>query len=140
MGSIIAALTKAGPWFVKQFPKLWPLLVDGKNREYLLGAVNGLASQSPTERLRAQVELTAAIADSMAPEAPSEEERELAQRWSRQARNLRLRLDMPFAGGRKEKRSHIKSIRTQLVDLQREMDSHLGGATGPSTEGQGDLS
>lgn len=139
MGPIMAALTKAGPWFVKQSPRLWPLLVDGKNREYLLAAVNGLASQSPAKRLRSQVELTAAIADNMASEAASEKDSELARTWSQQARNLLLRLDMPIAAGRKEKRTHMKSVRAQLANLQREMDSHLEGATGASTEPQAEL-
>lgn len=137
MRPTITAMTKAGPWFAKQLPKLWPLLLDGKTREQLLGVVDTLSSQSPAQRLRAQVELTAVIADRIASEAASEEDAARARAWSQRARNLELRLDMPIAGGLRERRSHLRGVRAQLAELQGEIDRHLSGPAGALPEDRG---
>lgn len=122
--SILALLTKAGPWLIKQLPKLWPLLLEAKNRERLQEIAKDLASNSPLRRLRAKVELTATLAERMVEQAESEDERQRAQAWRRQARNLTIRLDMPVIG-REAKRSHRKSVAQQLEELQADMDQHL---------------
>ena len=109
MGAATKLLTKAGPWFVKQLPKLWPLLLETKNRERLMDAVQNLASQSPTKRLKAKVDVTAAIADQLGRKATSEGERLRSQEWGRQARNLALRLEMPMSD-RQARRAHRASI------------------------------
>lgn len=126
---LLAALVKAGPWFAKQAPKFWPMLLDTKNREWLVRVALDIASRSPAKRLKAKIDLTEAIANSVASEAASDAERERAQDWTRQVRALRLRVDMPIAG-MKERRSHIRSVREQLHGLQQEMDRHLGTAGG----------
>ena len=124
MAILTPVVTKAGPWLIKQLPKLWPLLLDAKNREKVTEAIQNLASQSPTKRLRAKVELTAALADSMSARAESEVEKARAREWARRAQNLLLRLDMPTAD-RALRRSQTKSVEQQLTALQREMDGHL---------------
>jgi hypothetical protein len=124
MGVASKLLTKAGPWFVKQLPKLWPLLLEAKNRERVLAAVQNLASQSPTKRLKAKVEVTAVIAEQLGTKATSDDERQRAAAWSVQARNLALRLDMPMTD-RQARRAHRASIEQQLVALQTEMDRWL---------------
>ena len=121
---ILALVTKAGPWLIKQLPKLWPLLLEAKNREKLQEIVRDLASNSPFRRLRAKVELTATLAERMVEQADSEDERQRAQAWSRQARNLTIRLDMPVIG-RVAKRAHRQSVAQQLEELQADMDQHL---------------
>lgn len=121
----MVSLAKAGPWFVKQLPKLWPLLLDAKNRERLEKIARDLASKSPAKRLKGKVELIATLAERMADQADSESEKKQAQEWSRRARNLALRLDMPVAG-REAKRAHRQSVQEQLEQLQSEMDQHLG--------------
>ena len=122
--SILAVLTKAGPWLLKQLPKLWPLLLESKNRERLQEVLRDLASNSPVKRLRAKVELTAALADQMIEQADSEAEKHQAGEWSRRARNLTIRLDMPVAG-LSTKRSHRQAIAQQLAELQGEMNQYL---------------
>lgn len=132
MPSAVTILAKAGPWLIKQTPKLWPLLLDAKNRERLEQAAKDLASKSPTKRLRGKVELTAALADQMIETAVSEAEKEQAQEWARQARNLALRLDMPVIG-RDAKKSHRASVEQQLDQLQSQMNQQLGA--GQPSEG-----
>lgn len=126
MGPIIAILTKAGPWFIKQLPKLWPLLLDAKNRERFLEAAQNLTSNSPANRLRAKADLTAEIADTIAKDAGSESQQVRAQGWSQRARNLGLRLAMPVPD-RSARRLHRRRVQAELGELQREMDRHLGG-------------
>ena len=127
MGAIIAILTKAGPWFIKQLPKLWPLLLDAKNRERFLEAAQNLASNSPSKRLGSKAELTAEIANTIARDASSDEERARAEEWAQQARKLGLRLAMPVPD-RQAKRAHRRRVQAQLAELQREIDRHLGSA------------
>ena len=123
---MLVILTKAGPWLVKQLPKLWPLLLDPNYREKLQQLMKDLLDRSPTRRLRAKVELTATLAERVADQADSEDEKERAQEWRRQARNLVIRLDMPVSG-RDAKRAHRQSVEQQLEQLQAEMDRHLTG-------------
>ena len=127
MGPIIAILTKAGPWFIKQLPKLWPLLLDAKNREKFMEAAQNVASNSPSKRLAAKAELTAEIANTIAKDASSETERARAEGWAAQARNLVLRLAMPVPD-RQARRAHRRRVQAELEQLQREMDGHLRGS------------
>lgn len=123
-GQVLAMLAKAGPQVAKQLPKLWPLLLEAKNRERLSEFFLDLANASPAKRLRARLELTAALADEIAQSATGETERKQAEGWSHRARNLILRLNMPVAGSG-TKRAHRRSIREQLDVLQSEMNTHL---------------
>ena len=137
MSSLMPLLTKAGPWLIKQLPKLWPMLLDAKNRERVMEAMQNLASRSPGRRLKAKVDLTAVIAERTAQDAVSEAERARAMEWSRRARNLSLRLDMPTAD-RQLRRSQTRSVEEHLTVLQTEMDEYLSQPGSPSeiTPGQ----
>ncbi len=123
-GQVLAMLAKAAPKVAKQLPKLWPLLLESKNRERLGEFFLDLADASPAKRLRARLELTAALADEIAQSATNETEKEQAERWSHRARNLVLRQNMPVAGPR-ARSAHRRSIREQLDALQAEMNAHL---------------
>ena len=125
----LAVIAKAGPQVAKQLPKLWPLLLESKNRERLGEFFVDLANASPAKRLRARIELTAALAEEIAATAESDEEREQAQVWTRRARNLVRRDNMPIAGQR-AKREHRRGIKLQLDALQDEMNGYLGGDKG----------
>jgi hypothetical protein len=124
---VLAAITKVAPKIAKQLPKLWPLLLESKNRERLGGFFLDLANASPSKRLRARTELTAALADEIAQSAENDAERERAEAWGRRARKLSLRQDLPVAGLR-AKTENRRKIKTELVRLQAEMDHHLGSA------------
>lgn len=123
-GQVLAMLAKAGPKVAKQLPKLWPLLLESKNRERLGEFFLDLASASPAKRSRARLELTAALADEIAESATSDAEQEQAEGWSRRARNLVRRQNMPVTGHR-AKSAHRRSIKQQLDALQTEMNEHL---------------
>jgi hypothetical protein len=123
-GQVLAMLAKAGPQAAKQLPKLWPLLLESKNRERLSEFLVDLASASPTKRLRARVELTAALADEIASDAANEASRQQAEAWAVRARNLTRKLNMPVAG-RKAKMDHRRSIKAHLETLQKEMNEYL---------------
>jgi len=115
---------KAAPALAKQLPKLWPLLLESKNRQKLMEVAGDLASQSPRKRLEGRIELTAALADGLAGKADSDEERTLAADWARRSRNLKIRLEMPIKD-RKTRKEHRESIQAQLDELQVEMNAHL---------------
>ena len=122
---LLNALRKGGPVLVKQLPKLWPLLLESSNRKKLREVAGDLASQSPTRRLRANVDVTAQLADAMARDTEaSEADRARATEWARQARNLHLRLDMPVPS-RQARAAHRRSVRADLEAIQVEMDDHL---------------
>ncbi|MGZ5417103.1 MAG: hypothetical protein ACXWDI_07980 [Nocardioides sp.] len=123
---MLALLGKTGPAAAKQLPRLWPLLLETKNRERVMEAAKDVASQSPKRRLRGRIEFTAAIADDIAAHPDSSDvDKRLAEDWARRARNLSRRLDMPVVG-RQEKSEHRRSLREQLKSLQAEMNAHLG--------------
>ena len=124
LGRVLALLAKTGPQAAKQLPKLWPLLLESKNRERIGEFGKDLASASPTKRLRARVELTAALADEIASDAASEADRLRAEAWALRARNLTRKLNMPVAG-RQAKIEHRRSIKQHLESLQTEMNGHL---------------
>ncbi len=115
---------KAAPALAKQLPKLWPLLLESKNRQKLMEVAGDLASQSPRKRLEGRIELTAVLADGLAEKADSDEERTLAADWARRSRNLKIRLEMPIKD-RKARKVHRESIQAQLDELQVEMNAHL---------------
>lgn len=100
LGHVPALLAKAGPQAAKQLPKLWPLMLESKNRERLGEFGKDLASASPTKRLRARVELTAALADEIASDAANESDRLRSEAWALPARNLTRKLNMPVAARR----------------------------------------
>lgn len=129
-GQVLAVLAKAGPQVAKQLPKLWPLLLDSRNRERLREVAGDLANASPTRRLRARLELTSALAEDVAADASTPQDQALAKGWSTRARNLRRKMDMPVAG-RRAKADHRRSINEQLDRLHREMAEHLDAA-GPA--------
>lgn len=122
---VLAVVAKAGPQIAKQLPKLWPLLLESKNRERLGGFFLDLANASPSKRLRARTELTAALADEIGQGAESDAERERAEAWARRARKLTLRQNLPVTGLR-AKTENRRKIKAELDKLQAEMDDHLG--------------
>ncbi|MFY0409230.1 hypothetical protein [Solicola sp. PLA-1-18] len=121
---VLGQLAKAGPVVAKQLPKLWPLLLESKNRERLVALAGDLADASPTKRLRARLELTAALAEDVAGDASDDAERERAMGWAVRARNLDRKMNMPIAG-RRAKADHRRSIRHQLAALHQEINEHL---------------
>ena len=122
---ILSIVRKAFPVIAKQLPRLWPLLLETKNRQRLVEAGKDLASQSPVRRLRGRIEVTATIADGIAADAKTDDERRRADEWVRRAKNLSRRLDMPVAG-HADRSAHRASIQQQLDGLQKEMNDYLG--------------
>lgn len=118
---------KAAPVIAKQLPKLWPLLLESKNREKVSKLLTDLANSSPTRRLRARVQLTAELADAIAEQAKTDRERAQAEAWSDRARKLQHQLDMPIAGI-KEKRAHRREVKGRLQKLQNEMNRSLAAS------------
>lgn len=123
---VVVVIRKALPVIAKQLPKLWPLLLEKKNRERLVEAGKDLASQSPTRRLRARIEVTAVLADQIATDAKTDDERDHAEDWARRARNLSRKLEMPMQG-HNAKAQHRGTIAEQLDALQTEMNAGLDG-------------
>ncbi|QIG44680.1 hypothetical protein G5V58_19545 [Nocardioides anomalus] len=119
-GRALAVVRKAAPTLALLAPKL----LDAETRERLVEAGKGLAARSPRRQLAAKVEVTALLAERMAAEARTPEERDRAAAWNERARKLRIRLDLPVVG-RKARAEHRRSVLEQLGRLQAEMDREL---------------
>jgi hypothetical protein len=119
-------VVRYAPVVAKQLPRLWPLLLESRNRDKVTGVLRDLAATSPERRLQARLELTAELAERIAQDATTEHEREQAHAWRDRARNLRRRADVPV-GGVRQRAAHRRSVVEQLDALHAEMDAHLGG-------------
>jgi len=122
--TILGLLRRGGPALLKLLPKLWPLLLESKNRQALVSAAKDLASLSPEKRLRGQAEGTHAVAKELASDASEPADRARAEDWAGGARDLIHQLKMP-ATGREARTRRRSSVRTQLDELQAEMQQHL---------------
>jgi hypothetical protein len=124
-GRALGLLRQAGPRLLALAPVVLPLLKDRRTRETLLMAGRDLADRSPGRRLRGRVVATAAVAQGIADDADTPEERAVAEAWVRRAHNLGRSLDMPVSGlpARRAKRQQVTR---QLDELQAQMEEHLG--------------
>lgn len=128
--TILAAITRGGPALLKQLPKLWPLLLETKNRQAILLAARDLASFTPDKRLRGAVDGTMAVAQGLAADASDESERAKADAWVRRAKDLGRQLDLPVVG-RDARTKRRASVARQLSALQGEINVHLGDEEPP---------
>lgn len=117
-------LRRALPALAKQLPKLWPLLLEAKNREKVMSLLRDLASASPKRKLAARMDLTELLAQRLSEEAQSEPERAQAAEWRSRAQKLRARVDMPVEGSR-ARRAHRAALHADLQSLHREMNEAL---------------
>lgn len=124
MQGALAVLQKALPALAKQLPKLWPLLLESKNREKLTSLARDLAGASPKRKLAARMDITEMLAQSLVDKADSEEERRRAAQWQTRARKMRVRLDMPVEG-LKARRAHRAALHADLAALHHEMSDAL---------------
>jgi hypothetical protein len=118
------ALGKALPFLAKQVPKLWPLLLEAKNREKVSALLRDAAASSPKKKLAAKMEITEMLAQTLVEQASNESERQRAEQWQRRARKLRVRLDMPVEGI-KARRAHRAGLHRDLAALHEEMSHAL---------------
>jgi len=123
--TVLAAISRGGPELLKQLPKLWPLLLESKNRQAILLAAKDLASLTPDKRLRGAVDGTRAVAEGLVADAATEDERSQAEAWVRRSKDLGRQLDLP-APDRKARGKRRASITRQLNELQQEINTHLG--------------
>lgn len=89
--AVLQALRKAMPVVARQLPKLWPLLLESKNREKVTALATDLGARSPRKRLAAKMEITQALAQSVADDATTDEERDRAAQWQQRASKMRVR-------------------------------------------------
>ena len=121
---VIVILQKALPLIAKQLPKLWPLLLESKNRDKLISLARDLSSASPKRKLAARMDVTELLAQRLREEAENEHERERASKWQSRARKMRVRLDMPVEG-RQARRAHRAALHDDLAVLHTEMSESL---------------
>lgn len=121
---VMLVLQKSVPVLARQLPKLWPLLLDAKNRDKVASLIGDLASASPKRKLAGRMDLTELLAQRIAEQADSAEERKDAEAWQSRARKLRARLDMPVEGA-KARRAHRADLRSDLAALHNEMSTAL---------------
>ena len=116
---------------VRQLPKLWPLLLEAKNRELVMKYSRDLADKAPGRRLAAHVNMTVELAGAMVTRAGTEAERAQAQAWTRRATALRDRLALPVLD---HKRDHRKMLEADLKALHAEMSQSLSSTSHPDAE------
>jgi len=121
---LVQAVLVGVPVLAKHVPKLWPLLLESKNREKVADAARQLSTASPSKRLKGQIDLTAAMAEAVRDQAESDEDAHRAGEWMTHARKLRLRVDVPHAD-RASRKQHRASVKSSLTELQHEIDAHL---------------
>lgn len=121
---VIVILQKALPLVAKQLPKLWPLLLESKNRDKLISLARDLSSASPKRKLAARMDVTELLAQRLREESENEHERERASGWQSRARKMRVRLDMPVEG-RQARRAHRAALHDDLAVLHTEMSESL---------------
>lgn len=117
-------LQKALPLLAKHLPKLWPLLLESKNREKLRSLAGDLSSASPKRKLAGRMDVTEMLAQRLQEEAETEQERQRAGEWQSRARKMRARLDMPVEG-LQARRAHRASLHDDLAALHTEMSDAL---------------
>jgi hypothetical protein len=120
----LVLLRKGVPVLAKQLPKLWPLLLESKNRDKVGSLLRDLASASPTRKLAARMDLTEMLARRLVEQATTDEERTRAATWESHARKLRARLDMPVEGV-KARRAHRQALHRDLGVLHTQMSEAL---------------
>lgn len=121
---VLVIVQKALPALARHLPKLWPLLLESKNREKLMSLARDLASASPKRKLAARMDVTELLAQRLAEEAEDEQERSRAAEWQTRARKMRARLDMPVEGV-KARRAHRAALHDDLAALHAEMSEAL---------------
>lgn len=109
-------VAKALPFIAKQLPKLWPLLLDAKNRDLVMTYAKDLADKSPRRRLAANIALTEDLARSMAERAVTPTEQEQARRWQRRAAAMHDRLALPVMSDKRAYRAQLQADLTSLHD------------------------
>lgn len=122
--AVLVVLQKALPALAKQLPKLWPLLLESKNREKLISLARDFASASPKRKLAARMDVTEMLAQRLAEEAEDEQQRQRAAEWQSRARKMRARLEMPVEGV-KARREHRATLHEDLATLHAEMSESL---------------
>ena len=124
--TVLSLLRRGGPPLLKLLPKLWPLLLEQKNRDALVAALKNAASRSPDRRLRGRVEGTVEVARAKAERAETDEERAVAQEWIRRGEDLVAQLDIP-ARSRTARADRRSTLSAELDRLHQEMESRLSG-------------
>ena len=122
--TLLEVLKKVAPRLAKVLATVGPFILNDEIRNTLGTFLKSLAGRSPTKRLRAEIEVTEALASRLATDAASEGDRELREDWARRARNLAVRVDLHLAD-RRDKKSHRNAVRSDLYALQSEMNDHL---------------
>jgi len=122
--TVLSLLRRSGPPLLKLLPKLWPLLLEQKNRDTLVAALKNAASRSPDRRLRGRLEGTVEVARAKAARAATDDERAVAGEWIRRGEDLVAQLDIP-AGSRQARADRRSRLSRDLDRLHQEMESRL---------------
>ncbi len=132
MPGVARVATLAVPFLMKQLPKLWPLLLDPKNRDLVRKYAIDLSSKAPGRKLAAKIDLTSDLAQSMAERATTPAEAHRAQAWQKRAAAMRDRLALPVVA---DKRKHRADLEADLRALHDEMSEVLrqGESSSPTS-------
>ena len=123
--SVITLIKTVAPQVAKLAgPELTKWLAKAKNRQALAEALRKLASKFPSERLRARIETTILVLESIKENAPEPQRAAFADQAQDRARRMLIKLDLPL-GSRAERRANTKSVANALARLHADMNREL---------------
>jgi hypothetical protein len=122
---VIALIRSAAPQVAKLAgPELTRWLAKSSNRQALTDAVKRSTSRLPGERLRARIETTILVLESIKENAPDPQRVAFAEQAQDRARRLLIKLDLPL-GTRAERRDNTKAVADALARLHAAMNREL---------------
>jgi hypothetical protein len=136
---VIAVIRTVAPQVARVAgPELTKWLAKAKNRQALAEALKRSTSRLPTDRLRARIETTILVLESIKQNAPEPQRAAFADQAQDRARRLLIKLDLPL-GTRAERKENTKAVATALTRLHADMNRELdepgsGGGGGELTE------
>ena len=123
--SVIALIRTVAPQAAKiAGPELTKWLAKTKNRQALVESLKKSTSRLPTERLRARIETTILVLESIKENAPEPQRAAFADLAQDRARRMLIKLDLPL-GTRAERRDNVKAVSAALAQLHADMNREL---------------
>jgi hypothetical protein len=129
--NVIALIKTVAPQVARLAgPELTKWLAKTKNRQALVESLKKSTSRLPTERLKARIETTILVLESIRENSTEPERSAFAVQAQDRARRMLIKLDLPL-GTRAERRDNVKSVAAALAklhaDMNRELDEPGGG-------------
>ena len=123
--SVIAVIRTVAPQVARLAgPELTKWLAKTKNRQALVESLKRSTSRLPNERLKARIQTTILVLDSIKENAPDPQRVAFAEQAQDRARRMLIKLDLPL-GSRTERRDNVRAVAAALARLHADMNREL---------------